>query len=178
MDERPKLPHYDPDYCLKVAKWAASICVVILVAELLTPLFVEPSSGQCPGWNIYAENGSATPSWILAGIFTGGPAIWICYVVLHWEQKFSRKLYDAIAYKQTGSVFQNLVVLNAVFGSRPKPNPQELKPDTQELDYESILFTDANRAWLLGCATLCLFCTFPLLLMLAKCTGAPRYLGY
>ncbi|HXL14367.1 MAG TPA: hypothetical protein VN941_10450 [Bradyrhizobium sp.] len=169
MDERPKLPHYDPDYCLKIATWAASICVGILAFELLVLLFVAPSD-KCPGWAIYAENGSATSAWIFVGLFTGLPTIWICYVVLRWEQKFSQQMYDAIAYRDNRSIFPNLG-----FGTKPKPDRQQLDP---ELNFEQIFLLNANALFLRVCIGWCLFCVVPLVLMIAKCTSAPRYLGY
>jgi len=171
MDERPKLPHYDPDYCLKVAKRAASVCVGILVIELLVLLFVAPSNDKCPGWTIHAENGSGMPAWILAGIFTGGPTVWICYVALRWEQKFSQKVYDGIAYTDNRSIYS--IFPNFGFGSKI---PQE--PKSQELNFEQIFLLDANAMFLRVCIGWCLFCTLPLLMMITECTNATRYFGY
>jgi hypothetical protein len=175
MDQRPKLPHYDPDYCVKIAKWAASVCVGILVIELLVLLFVAPSNDKCPGWTMYSEKGSATPLplWILAGIFTGMPTIWICYVVLRWEQKFSQKMYDGIAYRDNRPRFPNFGI-----GSKSKLSPQELKPDTQELNFEQIFLLDANAMFLRVSIGWCVFCAFPLMLMITKCTDVARYFGY
>jgi hypothetical protein len=171
MDERPKLPHYDPDYCLKVAKWAASICVGILVVELLVLLFVTPDTAKCPGWTIYAKNGSPMPSWILAGIFTGGPTIWICYVVRHWEQTFSRKMYDGIAYRDNRPIFPNLG-----FGRNSRPGSGGFEP--RDLNFEQIFLLNANTLFLRMCIMLCLFCACPLFWMITRCTNATRYLGY
>jgi hypothetical protein len=92
MEERPKLPHYDPDYCLKVAKWAASICVAFLIIELLVLFVVDPTNGRCPGWIIYAKNGSATSLWILVGFLTAAPTVWICYVCFSLELLFSKNV--------------------------------------------------------------------------------------
>jgi hypothetical protein len=164
MDERPKLPHYDPDYCLRVAKWEASVCVGILVIELVVLLFVAPSNGKCPGWTIYAENGSAMPSWILAGIFTGGPTIWICYIVLRWEQKFSEKIYDSIAYGHPEPPF-------SFFFAKQEPHPKEL-------NFQNIFLVNFNRLFLVINVGWCFFCALPLWMMLSTCTNLPRYLGY
>jgi hypothetical protein len=168
MDERPKLPHYDADYCLKIAAWVVSICVGILTFELLLLLFVIPSD-KCPGWAIYAENGSATSAWIFAGLFTGLPTIWICYVALRWKQKFSQQVYDSIAYRNTRPIFPNLG-----FGTKPKPDHQErdLEPN-----FEQIFFLDANALFLRIGIGWCLFCTFPLVLMVTKCTSVLQYFG-
>jgi len=176
MDERPKLPHYDPDYCLKVARWAAFVCVGILVVELLVLLFVTPTNGKCPGWTIYAENGSAMPSWILAGIFTGGPTIWICYVVLRWEQKFSQKMYEGIAYTDNRSI--RSIFPNFGFGSKSKLSAQELTPESRELNFEQIFLLNANAVFLRVCIVWCVFCALPLLMMITECTNATRYFGY
>ena len=176
MDERPKLPHYDPDHCLKIARWAASVCVGIFVIELLVLLFVDPSNGKCPGWTIYSENGSAMPAWLLAGIFSGVPTIWICYVVLRWEQKFSKKMYDGIAY--TDSKSMRSIFPNFGFGSKYKVNAQELKPESRELNFEQIFLFNANATFLRMCILWCAFCALPLLLMITECTNAARYFGY
>jgi hypothetical protein len=152
MDERPRLPHYDPDYCRLIAKWSASICVGLLAIELLVILIVEPSS-RCPGWTIYAENGSAMPSWILAGIFTGGPTIWICYIVLRWKQK-SQEIYDSIAY------------------GRPKPPFSFLytkhEPHSKELNFENIFLLNFNWLFLVINIGWCGFCAIPLWMSLVS----------
>jgi hypothetical protein len=179
MNECPKLPHYDPDYCLRVAKWAASVCVGILVVELVGMLLVTPDEGKCPGWTIYAENGSATPGWLLAGIFTGFPTVWICYVALHWEQEFSERFYDSIAYRKDYTpTLLNLRQLfpNMGFGSKsPISRP---KVESRELDFEKIFLLNANRLFLRVCIMWCLFCAAPLLMMVTGCTNALQYFGY
>jgi hypothetical protein len=173
MDERPKLPHYDPDYCLKVAKWAASTCLGILLIEFLVLLFVAPSSDKCPGWTFYAENRRATPVWILALVITGGATILVCYVVLRWEQRFSQEIYDRIVYRDDRPRFQHFG-----FGKRPQFNPEEVEPDRRQIDFEQILFHDANSEFIIACTIWSVLCASPLLLMITVCTNAPRYLGY
>jgi hypothetical protein len=172
MDERPKLPHYDADYGLKAAKWAASTCVGILLIELLVLLFVAPNA-ECPGWAIYAENGRATPVWILAGIVTGGMTIEICYVVLSWKQEYSEKIHQSIAYRDERPRFPYFG-----FGHRAKSNPGEIQPDGRGLDFEQILFGDSNSELIIACTIWSLLCACPLLLMITMCTSVSRYLGY
>jgi len=164
IDERPKLPHYDPDYCGKVAKWAASICLGIVIIELLILLFVDPSNGQCPRWNIYHKNGAATSLWVVAGVLTAAPTICISYVALRWEQKFSREMYDSIAYKRRK--FPNFG-----FGVTSKPD------NPQNLNFDQIFLLNANRLFLEVCIGWGLFCTAPLWMMLTNCINIPRYLG-
>lgn len=164
MDERPKLPHYDPDYCLKIAKWAASVCVGILVVELLVLPFVAPSNGKCPGWTIYPEGGSVIPSWILAGILTGVPTIfWLYRVVLRWDQT-SQEIYDSIAY------------------GRPKPPFSFLyarqEPEPNELNFENIFLLNFNWLFLVICGLWCILCAAPLWIILPDCTNFLKYLGY
>jgi hypothetical protein len=60
MNDRPKLPHYDPDYCLRFAKWAAAVCVGILLVEVVGMLLVVPDEAKCLRI-IHAGNGAATP---------------------------------------------------------------------------------------------------------------------
>jgi hypothetical protein len=180
MDERPKLPHYDADFCLKIARLAACVCIGILVIELSVLLFVTSSNGKCPGWTIYSESGSATPSWVLAGIFSGVPTIWICYVVLRWEQKFSQKMYDAIAYTDNRSLFSNIrsIFPNIGFGSRSEFGAEGFKSESRELNFEQIFLLNANAMFLRVCIVLCVFCALPLLMMITGCTNASRYLFY
>jgi hypothetical protein len=158
MNERPNLPFYDPDFCLRVAKWGAASCVGWLTIALLILTFVDPSNSRCLGWTIYTTKGAATSLWILVGMFTALPTIWICFIVLRWE-RFSQKIYD-----------------NAAGTYRPYPNlmPQVLydryNPDPFTFPYNRV-FVVVNVGW-------SLFCTGPLWLMLTNCTNLSRYLGY
>ena len=163
MNERPKLPHYDPDYCLKVAQWTASICVAVLAIELLVLITVDPSAGRCPGWIINATKQSAASLWVLVGIFTALPTIWICYVVFRWDY-FSQKLYGDIAYRRW-STFSRLIGLQS-------------KSDAElpDLNFENIFLINFDRLFLRH--RLVLVCTGPLWMMLANCTSLSRYLGY
>jgi len=96
MDDRPPLPHYDPDYCYKVVKWAASICAGWLAIELFILTFVDPSKGSCPGWTIHAKEPSEISLWVLMGVFFAPPTAWIGFIAMNW--KFvSLKYYDSIA---------------------------------------------------------------------------------
>ncbi|HKD29109.1 MAG TPA: hypothetical protein VKC66_24775 [Xanthobacteraceae bacterium] len=97
-EERPKLPNYDPDFCGKVVKGAACVCVGLIIAELLVLLLVNPSDDRCPGWIFHPNQPSAASLWVLAGMCTGLPALWVCYVALRWDDYFARKMYDSIAY--------------------------------------------------------------------------------
>jgi hypothetical protein len=174
MDERSRLPHYDPDYCFQVVKWAAAVCIAILFLELLMMLFVTPSA-KCPGWTMYAEEtGQATYLWLLAAVVTGGATTGICYVVLRWREKFSKKIYDGIAYTHDHPRFP-------YFGFFPKAKfpPDQIEADKEkELNFEQILFVNSNSTLLKMCVAWCAFGALPLFLMVTKCTGVPKYLGY
>ena len=165
LNERPKLPHYDPDYCLKVVQWTAFICVAVLAIELLVLITVDPSAGRCPGWIINATKQSAASLWVLVGIFTALPTIWICYVVFRWDY-FSQKLYGDIAYRRS-STFSRLIGLQS-------------KSDAElpDLNFENIFLINFDRLFLRVSIVWCLFCTGPLWMMLANCTSLSRYLGY
>jgi hypothetical protein len=165
MNERPKLPHYDPDYCLTIAKWTASMCVAVLVIEVLVLIIVDPSAGRCPGWIINATKQSAVSLWVLIGICTALPTIWICYVVFRWDH-FSQKLYESIAYRRS-STFSRLVSLRS-------------KSDAElpDLNFENIFLINFDRLFVRVSIVLWLFCTTPLWVMLANCTQFSRYLGY
>jgi hypothetical protein len=155
MDERPHLPNYDSGFCLKVAKWGAAICLGSLTIALLILTLVDPSSSQCPGWTLYTTKGGAISLWVLVGLFTGLPTIWICYIVLRWE-RFSRTFYDTAA--GTRQPFMT-----------PKFLYDRYKPDPVTFPHNDV-FVVVMVGW-------SLFCTGPLWLMLANCTDISRYLG-
>jgi hypothetical protein len=156
MDERPYLPNYDPDFCLKALKWGAAACVGWLITALLILTLVDPSNSQCPGWTIRAKNGQATSLWFLVGLFTALPTIWICFVVLRWE-RFSRTVYDSAA-----GTYQPFMTPKFLY-DRYKPNPVTFP-------YNPV-FVAVSVGW-------SLFCTGPLWIMLTNCSNLPRYLGY
>jgi hypothetical protein len=150
MDERPKLPHYDPDFCGKVVKGAACVCVGLIVAALLVLLLVNPSSGQC--------SGPHQPS-AASLLFMGLPALVICNVALRWDHHYARKIHDSIAYGQ--GPFSWL-------GS---------KSDRKELNFENILLIDTNWLIVRVMAGWCLCCAIPLFVTLMECTTLSRYLS-
>jgi hypothetical protein len=152
MDERPYLPNYDPDFCRKVARWSAVSCVVWLIISLLILSFVDPSGSRCPGWIIYAENGSATSLWLLVGMFTALPTIWICFIALRWE-RFSQKVYDAAA-----DTYEPFMM--------PKFMYDYHKPDPVTFPHNSVMVA-VFLLW-------SLFCTSSLWIMLGNCTSLLR----
>lgn len=150
MDYRPKLPHYDPDYCQRVARWAASICVGILIVEPIVLLFAVPFTSEC------RQNTGAMLFWFL--IFTAMPAGWICYVALRWEQKFSQEMYDSITYNRSRVPFWGY------FSKKSKSDPQDL-------NYQMIFLLDSNQLFLRVSIWWCLICAMPLFVMLTSCTA-------
>jgi hypothetical protein len=163
MNERPPLPHYDPGYCLKIAKWTACICVAILVFELLVPVIFDPSYSRCPGWIINAGKESLVSWWALVAFSSGLPTAWMCYVVLRWEH-FSRKMYDSIAYRDSS-------LHSLLFGS------QEKYGEPRELNFESIFLLNSNRVFLRVGILWCLGCAFPFWIMLGSCTDLLKLIG-
>jgi len=174
MDERPKLPHYDPDYCHKVAKWASVVCIATLAVELAILLLVTHKA-SCPGWTMYAKTtGQATHLWLFAVVITGGTTAGICYVVLRWKEKFAAEIYDNIA-------FGNDSLLLPYFGFRnrlPFPPEQGDSNQKKELNFEQILLVDSNFGFLFGCAAWCLFGAIPLFMMVTSCTDVLEYFWY
>ena len=156
MDERPYLPNYDPDFCLKVAKVGAATCVAWLICALLILTLVDPSTSRCPAWTIHSKNGQATSLWVLVGMFTALPTFWACFIVLRW-QRFSQKVYDTAA-----GTYQPFMTPKFIY-DRYKPDPFTF-PHNQ-------VFVVVNVGW-------SLFCTAPLWFMLSNCTSLPHYLGY
>jgi hypothetical protein len=155
IDERPELPNYDPDFCLKVTKWAVVSCVGWLTIELLILTLVDPSNSQCPGWFIGGKNGPIS-LWVLVVMFTAIPTIWICYVVLRWE-RFSQQVYDSAA-----ASYRPFMVRKSLY-DRYTPGPVAFP--------FNLVFVVALVGW-------SLFCTGPLWMLLAGCTNLLGYLGY
>src|SRR5262249_38522068 len=58
---------------------------------------VHPSDDRCPHWVFHAHQRSAASLWLLAGMLSVLPGLWICYVALRWDSYYDRKMYDAIA---------------------------------------------------------------------------------
>jgi hypothetical protein len=118
-EERPKIPNYDPDFYGKLVKGAACICFGLIVAELLVLLLVRPSDDRCPGWIFHPNQPSAAPLWLLAGMFTVLPALWICNIALRWNTYYERKMYDSIMLDGSWMLppmTANLVVITVMVG--------------------------------------------------------------
>jgi hypothetical protein len=158
MNERPNLPNYDPEFCLKVAQLAATACIGWLIIGLLILTFADPGNSQCPEWTIHSKNGQATSLWFFFGLFTALPTIWICSIVLRWEH-FSERVYASAA--GTYRPFPNLML---------KFLYDRYNPDPFTFPYNRV-FVVVSVGWSLSC-------TAPLWLMLTNCTNLPRYLGY
>lgn len=104
-EELPKLPNYDPAFCGKVLKGAAWVCVGVIIAELLVLLLVNPSDDRCPGWVFHPRQPSAASFWLLTGMITVLPALWMCNVALRWDHYYARKFHDSIAYGPPAQLF-------------------------------------------------------------------------
>jgi hypothetical protein len=153
--ERPnfELPNFNPKFCLKVTKSAASVCVGWLIIELLLLIVIGPSNKRCPGWMAYSENGAATSLWILVGVFTAGPAIYFCYVVRRWD-RFCERLSDTMMGNRPVGLF------------RIRQDPANM------------FLIDTNKLCLRVTIGFCLLCAFPLWMIVTHCTDLPRYFGY
>lgn len=148
MDHRLELPNFNPDFYLKVLKWGASVCVAWLVIEASILIAVGPDNNRCPGWIIYSKNGSASSLWILVGLFTAVPAAWLCYVVRRWEH-FLQKAIDTM------------------MGNRPS-GLLGIRQDSS-----AMFLVDSNKLFVGGTIGWCLFCAFPLWMVLTSCTDLP-----
>lgn len=79
-------------------KAAACICIGLVVVELLVLVFVHPGDNRCPGWTFHPGQRSAASLWLLAGMFTVLPALWISNVALRWDHHYARKTYDSLTH--------------------------------------------------------------------------------
>jgi len=76
MNDSQPLLDFDPDFCRKIAKWGAVICLAWLGVAICVLALVHPGS-QCPAWTIHDKNGGATSLWVIVGFFIGFPTIWL-----------------------------------------------------------------------------------------------------
>jgi hypothetical protein len=145
MDERPRLPNFDPEFCRKIFKRSASICLGLFAVQPLILLMVDPGNSHCPGWTIYSRNGSPSPMGFIVAICTGVPAMVLCYGVLRWKSYSEKMLYDSIAGTRP-PVFP--------WTARYRPGPTEL---------------NSNRLILVTQIGVCLFGLIPFYFMWAYC---------
>ncbi len=108
VEDRPKLPNYDPYFCGKVVRGAAAVCIGLIIAEVLVLLLVHPSDERCPGWIFHPNQQSSASLWLLAGMFSALPGLWMCYVALHWDGYYSRKTYDSIVSGSSAPVLMDV----------------------------------------------------------------------
>jgi hypothetical protein len=69
MSSDLKLPFFDPDYCLKVARWSSAACIAWLFIELLLLAVLDPQSGSCSQWVIFPGKPSETHVGFLVLVF-------------------------------------------------------------------------------------------------------------
>jgi hypothetical protein len=155
VENRRRLPNYDPDFCLKVTKWGASICLGLSVAALCILTLVDSTNSRCPGWTFHTKSGQAIWLWPVVGLLTGLPTIWICFIAFRWEY-FSQKVYDEAADGDAPPWMSKRLYARA-------------KPDPVIFPYNEV-FVIITIGW-------CLACTIPLWMMLANCANLPRYWG-
>jgi hypothetical protein len=95
MNDDFRLPFFDPDYCLKVVRWASAVCVSWLLIELILLAVINPEKGSCSSWTIHSGKPSEVGVWFLVLFFTVVPSVWLCFTVVRWRQ-FSEKIYNEI----------------------------------------------------------------------------------
>lgn len=103
--ERPKLPNYDPEFCGKVVKGAACVCVGLIIPEVL--VLLHPSDDRCLSWTFRPHQPSAISLWVCVVMLTVVPALWTCNMALRWDHYYSRWMYENIASDPRGPVFTN-----------------------------------------------------------------------
>src|SRR5689334_21711865 len=81
MAPDPHYPNFDPVLFARVSKIAAAVNLFILCATIAALIFVVPDPAKCPGWRL--PDASATPTWLLVGIFVGLPVMWSCFIAMH-----------------------------------------------------------------------------------------------
>jgi len=149
------LPNYNPAFVRKAAIYSAASCVCWLAIALCILTFVDPSNSQCPGWMTQAQNGSPTSLWVIVGLFSAVPTIWICIIVLRWKS-FSRKIYRHYTIQPDG-----------VVGVAPGFFLRKYYPPAN-YDYNFLLAG--------VCLFWSLFSAIPLVFMLMSCTGLAQAL--
>jgi len=115
MNENFRLPFFDPDYCLKAARWSSAVCVGWLLIELILLAALDPQSGSCSNWTIYPGRPSETHVGFLVLLFTAVPTAWICFIVIRW-QRFSEKFFKSILQRPDLMMNHNKVWLVVCLG--------------------------------------------------------------
>src|ERR1700733_4166744 len=92
-----KLPFFDPDYCLKVARWSSAACIAWLFIELLLLAVLDPQSGSCSHWVIFPGKPSETHVGWLVLLFTALPTAWICFVGVRWQRSSEKMIKGILA---------------------------------------------------------------------------------
>jgi hypothetical protein len=108
MNDDSQLHFFDPNRCLKTARWSLMSCVALLALEALVLAIVDPQRGSCSNWIIYQGKPSEAPVWLLMLLFTVVPTAWLCFIVLRW-QKFCKRILDAMLDKPDQIVQVNLL---------------------------------------------------------------------
>lgn len=135
-------PRFDSNYCFKIAKISALVCIALVTIEALTLARVDPSGSRCPDWTIALSGGGAI-SLAAIMVICIPAAIWPSIVAFRWR-KFAQRVHDSI---------------------RRPPDPLTRSitglSEPPKIDFNR-LFLVVNIGW-------CLFCSIPLWLMLGGC---------
>jgi hypothetical protein len=94
MNEDFRLPFFDPDYCLKVARWSSAVCIAWLLLELIL-LVVSPDKASCPNWTIHPGKPSEVSAQFLVLLFTVLPGAWLSFNAIR-KRRFSQRIYKSI----------------------------------------------------------------------------------
>lgn len=136
---------FDSDYCFKIAKLAASICVGLVIVETLILALVDPSGSLCPGWTFTLRSGATVSPGPLTIFICIPAAIGLCVQVFRW-QHLTQRMYDSIE-----SSSDPLKRSGGAFYGRFNGDP--------------------NRLVLVVLIGWCLFCSIPLWMMFFGCTN-------
>lgn len=154
MNEPQQLLDFNPDFCRRIAKRGAVICITMLAIAVGILVLFDPSSSQCPAWTISDKNGG-TSLWQWVGLLTALPTLWICFIALRWTY-VSQLIRGGAAGGYTRFLDS-------------KGHLDEDKRPTVTFPF--------NLLWVVMVMGWCVLCTIPLWMMLG-CGVWPRYLAY
>jgi hypothetical protein len=95
MNKDFRLPFFDPDYCLKVARCSSAVCAAWLIVELILLAVLNPDPARCANWTIHRGKSSETHVGLLILLFTAVPTAWICFIAIRWRRS-SERIFNSI----------------------------------------------------------------------------------
>jgi hypothetical protein len=144
--------NFDPQYCRAVARVAAAVSAVLILCAIIILSTIDPTATRCPGWLIFAENGTSGSMWLFIAIVAPAGAC-LCFMAVNWNW-FSQRMFDK---------------LNSAEQTLMSDGANEVLSPKERHDTLTVLLTDINVLFTMVYGGLMFFCAVPLVVIAAKC---------